>query len=150
MNADDYRDALLTILRAHSGEALETLRALDAALPEKARAIEIGVHPSQDRDGLFTIMIHLDGPDLYVLNKAVDACRTLFDVRFGDAGRPEPDVPQFSLSGPSFEVNDVIVDTAFLWLEELWKIHGGGRRSLPVSAFGDDGYGSEATRRISP
>lgn len=149
INAGSYQRELLAILRAHSEQALKTLRALDAAIPEKTRAIHIGIHPNQEQDGTFSIMIHLDGPDLYVLNKAIDAHRYLFEVRYGEDGCAEPEVPLFSPFHLPFEVNDVIVDTCFLWLEELWKCFGGTKSNLPVEVFGEDGYGSEPFRQLS-
>lgn len=150
MDAESYRNALLAVLRAHSGQALETLRALDAVLPQKTRAVEIGIHPSQEADGMFSVLVHLEGPDLYALNKAIATCRTLFDVRYEQDGRLEPEVPLFNPLDPPFAVNDVIADTAFVWLEELWKAFGGTTSRLPAMAFGEEGYGTTGPKHLSP
>lgn len=147
---ESYQKELLAILRAHSEQALITLQALDTVLPEKTSAIQIGIHPNQEQDGTFTVMIHLDGPDLYVLNKAIEAYRTLFDVQYGEEGELEPEVPLFNSFNPPFEVNDVIVDTCFLWLEELWKSYGGTKSNIPAEVFGEDGYGSEEFKALTP
>lgn len=149
MDATSYSRELLSILHEHSAQALEVLRAFDKALPEKARAIDIVVHVSQDPDGLFTVMIHLDGPDLYVLNKAIHDHRTLFAVRYTD-GRVTPKVPLFDSLNPPFEVNDVIVDTCIEWVKELWIGFGGVKRDLPARVWGEEGYGTRGTIPLTP
>jgi len=106
MDAISYEIELLRILRMHSDQALKQLAAMDEAMPEKALGINIGIHPSQDPDGMFGIMIHLDGPDLYSLNKAINGHRSLFAVRFVD-GNLVPKVPMFNSLDLEFEVNDV-------------------------------------------
>lgn len=144
-----YRKELLAILRAHSEQALQTLRALDAVLPPTARAMQIGGHPSQEQDGTFTVMIHLDGPDLYVLNKAIARHRMLFDIQYDDEGHPVPAVPLFNPFDQPFGVNDMIVDSTFEWLEELWSSYGGTKSHLPVEVFGEDDFGSEGRRQLA-
>lgn len=137
-----YQSELLAILRQHTPAALATLQAFATKLPDKARAVVIMVHPNQDPDGGFSIWIHLSGPDLYVLGQAIKDCRSLFEVRFVD-GRLKPTVPMFDTLDQPFDVNDVIVDTAIVWLKELWRDFGGIRPGLPVTAMGDDGYGTK-------
>ena len=111
-------------------------------------AIKLGVHPNQEPDGLFAILIHLEGPDLYALNKAIDAHRYLFDVKFVD-GQLAPQVPMFDPFDMDFEVNDVIVDTALLWLEEVWLNFNGKIKKLPTQVFGEQGYGTKTPRQLS-
>ena len=68
MNQQDYQAALRRVLDAHTADALLTLQGLFPRLPEKAREIQFGIFPDQDGEGTFSIVIGLDGPDLYVLN----------------------------------------------------------------------------------
>lgn len=144
-----YRSELMSILRQQSAAAIQTLRSFDAVLPEKARAVQIMVHPSQDPDGMFTVLIHLDGPELHALNKAIRGCRTLFEVRYVD-GRLQPDVPLFDPFSLPFEVNDVIVDTATMWVEELWPAFGGTSRGLPAYACGEERHGTRGMVQLTP
>ncbi|MEO9298304.1 DUF6389 family protein [Devosia alba] len=148
MDEAHYRDELLSILRMNSAKALETLQAFDAALPEKARAIQIMVHPDQDDSGMFAVLIHLNGPDLYVLNKAISNCRYLFEARYVD-GKLETEVPLFDPEIVPFQVNDVIVDTAIIWVQELWKTFGGTKAGLPASVFGEEDYGTQGIVQMS-
>ena len=147
MDKDRYRLELLRILHAHSERAQETLHQLKLALPDKAVSVQIGIHPSQDPDGIFSVVAHLDGPDIYVMTKAIDGCRVLFEVRFQD-GVLVPDVPTFDpfSTACEFEINDVIVDTAAEWLEDLWARFEGLAPGVSVFVFGEDGYGSFSTK----
>jgi hypothetical protein len=123
------------------------LAALIAALPEKAREIRVGIFPDQDGEGTFSVVVSLEGPDLYVLNKAVDAHRTLFDVRHTATG-VTPAVPTFGLNEPDFVVQDAIVDTAADWIEVLWANVGRGKSPLPGLIYGDEDAGTSMPREL--
>ena len=99
MTQADYEAELLRILRAHDAAARATLTALIAALPPKAREIHIVVFPDQDGEG--TLGRGQPGrPDLFVLNKAIEGHRYLFDVRHTEDGI-EPEVPLFARTEPA-------------------------------------------------
>ncbi|MEO1188689.1 MAG: DUF6389 family protein [Pseudomonadota bacterium] len=147
MDAERYAVELLTILRNHSKQALETFTAADEKLPDKATGVSVGIHPGQDGEGQFDIWIHLEGPDLYVLNKAIAPHRILFEVERGTGGFI-PDVPMFDPFDTDFDVNDVIVDTSLQWLQEIWPAFDGRMKTLPVTVFGEDGYGTKTPKRL--
>lgn len=147
MTADGYKAALHDILSTHAQPALDRLAAIRQALPPKARRVMVGVHPGQDEDGFFAVVVHLEGPDLYVLNKAIDPHRLLFEVRCID-GKMQPDVPMFDPDEVDFSVNDAIVDSCMAWLEGLWQQLGGV--GLPSVAFGEEGYGTLASKPLLP
>jgi len=149
MNQHDYQIALRRVLDQHTSRAQEKLAALIAALPEKAREIQFGIFPDQDGEGTFSVVISLDGPDLYVLNKAVDAHRTLFDVRHTSKGL-SPAVPQFAPDSTGFAVHDAIADTAADWIEVLWEQAGKGRSPLSGLVYGDDDAGKTLPRELKP
>ncbi|KXG86551.1 hypothetical protein ATO67_00525 [Agrobacterium bohemicum] len=139
MTESDYKSLLLKILRAHAPSALENLRHLKQNLPGKTHMLMIGIHPGQSEEGFFDIVVHLDGPDLYVLNKAVAPYRTLFEVQCID-GRMQPDVPMYGAEEVCFSVNDAIVDVSIEWIEQFWCEFGGV--GLPAQVFGEEGYGA--------
>ena len=141
MNAENYSRTLLQILRQHTAEALTQMQKINSGLPEKATGIAIGVHPNQEPDGMFSILVHLEGSDLYSINKAIDGHRYLFDVQFKD-GELTPKVPLFDPFDTEFEVNDIIVDTSVIWLKEIWSKIDDVGHSLPVTVFGDEYYGT--------
>lgn len=147
MNQKDYQAALRQVLDKHSDQAQAKLTALIAALPPKAREIRFGVFPDQDGEGTFSVVISLEGPDLYVLNKAVDAHRNLFDVRHTSSG-VSPSVPTFALDGAQFDVQNAIVDTAADWIETLWDAAGRGKSPLPGLIYGDDDTGTTTPREL--
>lgn len=147
MTADEYKTTLQSILSAHTPETLERLTAIKHSLPQKARQVTVGVHPGQGEEGFFDIVVHLEGPDLYVLNKAIAAHRFLFEVKCID-GKMQPNVPTFYSNEVGFSVNDVIVDTCMEWIEGLWQMLGGA--GLPAFVFGEEGYGTAESKPLLP
>lgn len=103
--------------------------------------------PNQDPNGIFSIPIHLDGPDFYNLNKAISDYRCLFNVRY-QGGILTPKVPMFDPFDTEFDVNDVIVDTSLIWLRELFSGFLDFADALPVTMFGEDGYGTQTPAKI--
>lgn len=149
MNEGSYKTELLRILRGFSKKAIGTLKNMDEILPSNALGIQIGVHPNQEPDGFFSVLIHLDGPDLYALNRAIQDHRYLFHVRHVGV-QIEPQVPIFEPYETDFEVNDVIVDTCIVWLKEIWADFGGTTANLPAIVFGEDGYGTNSPQQLWP
>lgn len=141
MTQSEYATELLRILRAHGDAARATLTALISALPPRAREIHFVVFPDQDGEGTFSVVASLEGPDLFVLNKAIEGHRYLFDVRHTEDGI-EPEVPLFASDEAGFNVQDAIVDTTLLWVAELWEACGRGRSPLPGLVYGEEGYGT--------
>ncbi|MCV6796608.1 DUF6389 family protein [Achromobacter ruhlandii] len=147
MNQHDYQTALRRELDAHTDAALRVLAGLFPRLPEKAREIQFGIFPDQDGEGTFSVVIGLDGPDLYVLNKAIEGHRNLFDVVHGETGLTPP-VPMFGRD-PGFCVQDVIADTAADWIEALWERGGRAVSPLPACIYADEDYGTTTPRGLS-
>ncbi|CAB3903333.1 DUF6389 family protein [Achromobacter ruhlandii] len=147
MNQLDYQTALRRELDAHTDAALRVLAGLFPRLPEKAREIQFGIFPDQDGEGTFSVVIGLDGPDLYVLNKAIEGHRHLFDVVHGENGLTPP-VPMFGRD-PGFCVQDVIADTAADWIEALWERGGRAVSPLPACIYADEDYGTTTPRSLS-
>ncbi len=147
MNQQDYQAALRRVLDAHTDRALRTLQGLFPRLPEKAREIQFGIFPDQDGEGTFSIVIGLDGPDLYVLNKAIEGHRHLFDVVHKASG-VSPKVPLFARE-PGFCVQDAIPDTAADWLEALWEQGGRAVSPLPACIYADEDYGATTPRSLA-
>lgn len=123
------------ILNMHTQDAIDKIHQIKSILPKQANSVEIGVHPTQDEEGLFAIMIHLIGSDLYVLNKVIAPYRTLFDVKFV-GNKLQPEVPLFDPDETSFSVNDVIVEVGIDWIKQLWVLSGG--LGIPAYAFGEE------------
>lgn len=147
MNQHDYQIALRRELDAHTDAALRVLAGLFPRLPEKAREIQFGIFPDQDGEGTFSVVIGLDGPDLYVLNKAIEGHRRLFDVVHGETGLTPP-VPSFARD-PGFCVQDAIADTAADWIEALWERGGRALSPLPACIYADEDYGTTTPRSLS-
>ncbi|KIP99164.1 hypothetical protein RU07_21175 [Agrobacterium tumefaciens] len=145
MSEAEYKAVLVSILRQHSLPALEKLRLVGLNLSAKTRMMMIGIHPGQSKEGFFDVHIHLDGPDLYLLNKAIAPYRSLFEVSCID-GRMIPDVPMFDAENAGFSVNDAFVDVCMDWAEELWSQSEG--IDVAAQMFSDEGYGSVSEKPL--
>ena len=142
MKKEEYKNLLEKELIKNSEDALSAMKATIAALPEKSKHLYFEIFTSQDRDGFFSIRANLDGPDLYVLNKAIDNVADIFDPKFIN-GELKPFIP--TTANPfkiEYELNDVAVDCAAKWLSELWKQLDSNSVSVPVSIVGHDDYGT--------
>lgn len=127
-------------------DAGRALVAALAALPDKARGLEIGVHLSQEGDGGFDIVLHAIGPDLYVLNKSLEPNRTLFAGRTVTFGDKLANVPSFDSIAPPFDMAEVICDEAMFWLHGLWQRFGSDTLAVPVDIFAENGW-AEVVRK---
>ena len=135
MTKTQYMIILKDILNRYTQDAIAKINHIKQILPEKARSVEVGIHPTQDEEGIFSIMIHLIGPDLYVLNKVIEPYRELFGIKFIDA-KLQPEVPLFDPYQTPFSVNDLIVEVSIDWLKRIWNLSGG--LGIPAYAFGEE------------
>lgn len=143
-----YSIALAGILDAHMQKAKETLTVALSKLPQETKELQFGIHPNQEPDGMFSVILHLVGPNLFTLNKAINGHRVLFDVRFVD-GKIKPDVPMLDPFDQPFSVNNAIVETAASWLEKIWDTIDRKADCPPTLIFGEDGWGEGMPKRLS-
>jgi hypothetical protein len=141
MSEEEFIAQLLASLEKHSDTARETILRLLASLPQKVARLDLEVFPSQDGDGFFTIRASVDGPDLYVINKAIKANADLFGPRYTENGI-EPPIPIVNPFEVEFPVNDVIVDCAAKWLQGIWDSLDPPTCPIPVQIIGHDDYGT--------
>ncbi|MEG2272927.1 MAG: DUF6389 family protein [Hafnia sp.] len=135
MTETEYREVLKDTLKIYTQSAADMIFKIKTNLPEKAKSVDVGIHPSQDQDGMFSVMVHLCGADLYALNKAIADYRLLFDVKF-IGGKLQPNVPILDPDDVSFSINDLIVEVGIDWVKTLWDLSGGLK--IPGYVFGDE------------
>ncbi|HHH1657114.1 TPA: DUF6389 family protein, partial [Yersinia enterocolitica] len=135
MTETEYREVLQNTLKGYTQSAVDMIFKIKTNLPEKAKSVDVGIHPNQDEDGMFSVMVHLCGPDLYVLNKAIADYRLLFDVKF-IGGKLQPNVPILDPDEVSFSINDLIVEVSIDWVKTIWDLSGGLK--IPGYVFGDE------------
>ncbi|MEK6236933.1 MAG: DUF6389 family protein [Planctomycetales bacterium] len=136
----EFIEQLNSILFQHSKAASQTIRNLIAALPDKATCLNLEVFTSQDQDGFFTVRASVDGPDLYVLDKAIAQHALIFEARSTEFGA-EPPIP-IVWANVGFPVNDTVVDCAAKWLQAVWESLGPMECRVPIVVLGHDDYGS--------
>lgn len=140
MNEEDYIAELTVALAKQSDSTGSKIAPLLANLPEKAQRLELVIFCSQDGEGDFTVRASLDGPDLSVLNTAIEPHAELLSVRHTPSGF-EPYVPMVDPFDTEFEVNDALSDCVAKWLSDIWHRSGPHEVSIPVAIVAHDGYG---------
>ncbi|WP_430332370.1 DUF6389 family protein [Rhodococcus sp. ACT016] len=149
MDRAEYLSELEAVLGRYTATAAEKISAILAACPAEATELCFDVFPDQDGEGTFDVWARLEGPDSFVLNKAVDEHRHLFGVVYTEDGL-EPDVPLWPSSDTPFCVQDAVVDAAATWLTELWSRVGEAHSTLPWLVEGEDGYGTVTPLLFTP
>ncbi|WP_449465477.1 DUF6389 family protein [Stenotrophomonas humi] len=147
MDQAHYCREVKAVLDSHLDQIRGRIQATFLALPEKAKEITLGVHVDQDGDGLLTIQVHLTGPDLYVLNKAISGTATLFDTVMTQTGL-DPPLPVMSPGEDDFSVADALADCAIEWLESHWLAFQAPPVALPISIASIGDYGSIGLVRL--
>lgn len=131
----NFEEELSSELAKHSGSIASSLKELFAKLPENTREIHIEVFANQDGDGMFSVYVSLEGPDMYVLNKSIEEYACLFEPKYvGTTIKPYiPTVDPFEVD---FEVNDVVVDCVANWIKSIWERPKVLPSSIPVIVVG--------------
>ena len=143
MNQLEYQQAIRTVLARSTEKAKGRIEAISPKIPPSAKQALVTVYIDQDGEGLLDIRMQLDGPDLYVLNKAIKECASIFETRFTDGGLSsglplmEPDTYEFS-------VHHTLADCAVTWIVSLWEGIDHTLFTIPVLIDVHDDYGTLA------
>jgi len=140
MEENEYRIELRKALLENSAGAIKRLSATFQALPSKTKSVELMIFPDQDGEGTFGVRVSLSGPDLYIMNKAIEESADIIDVKHTPTGL-QPNVPMMDPFDSDFEVNDVLSDVVGDWLASIWNQVDLGTVGLPVTIIADEGYG---------
>ncbi len=149
MTESEYTTEVRSILDQHSDDARSQLTKLLGLVPDTASAIELTIFIDQDGEGFLTVRIALDGPDLYVINKAIEDCALLFDTKMVD-GELVPPMPLMDPFDEDFSVHDALTDCAADWLITVWNGVDRHAIGIPVRIISHDDYGSRTPIELSP
>ena len=141
MTLGEYTKAVSEVLNKNSQEALRRFNKALALIPPKVRRITIDVFVDQDGEGFLSVRIGLEGPDLYVLNKAIESNADLFVTRMTQNGF-EPPLPLMEPDAYDFSVHDALTDCAIFWVQSLWEQIDHDSVHLPVFLESTDEYGA--------
>jgi hypothetical protein len=141
MTRDEYTQHVEALLAGHTGHAATKLAAALALVPPKARKVNIQISVDQDGEGFLDVRIALEGPDSFVLNKAVAPHAELFGTRMTAEGL-DPALPLMEPGDEEFSVHDALTDCAALWIASVWKEAGITGFHLPIAIVSHDGYGT--------
>ena len=141
MTESEYTTELTTILDGQSDAARTQIPLLLASLPATATRLDFQIFPAQDGDGFFNVRASVDGPDLYVINKSIDAHADLFDAKYTENGI-QPPIPIFDCFDVDYPVNDIVVDCAARWLQSVWQSLGNVNCAIQVVIVGHDDNGT--------
>ena|SRR5579872_6377502 len=78
MDRDEYVRAVQSVLEAHRQQAASQLIAALALVPPKAKRITLDIFIDQDGEGFLDVRVGLEGPDLFVLARAIEDHADLF------------------------------------------------------------------------
>jgi len=142
MTQSEYKTEVQSILDAHVDAVRSKLLSLPSVIPESARSIAFTIFVDQDGEGFLTVRAALDGPDLYVINKAIGDCAVLFDTKMVD-GEMVPPMPLMDPFDQEFSVHDSLTDCAAAWLTHIWGSIDHNEYRIPVSITSHDDYGTK-------
>ena len=148
MEENEYKIELRKVLDENSSTVLVNLNKTLRSLPEKTKSVELMIFADQDGEGTFGVRVSLSGPDLYVLNKAIEDSADLINVIHTPEGL-KPNVPLMDPFNSSFEVNDVLSDVVGDWLKTVWKKANNENINLPVTIIADEDYGMDLPIKLN-
>src|ERR1700739_2329425 len=137
MIKEELQKQLLTELNKNESNVIEKINRLLKNIPVKAKMLNLQIFPSQDGDGMFSIYAGVDGPDLYVLSKAIKEYADIFNPKH-TANGIVPYIPTIYNSNVDYDVNDVIVDCTAKWLESVWEKINKTNLQIPVYITADE------------
>lgn len=148
MTESEYTAEVRSILDAHTAQARSQLAKLLGLLPDTAKAIVLTIFVDQDGEGFLTVRVALDGPNLHVINKAIEDCALLFDTKMVD-GELVPPMPLMDPFDEDFSVHDALTDCAADWLTDVWDGVDQSAIRIPVTIVSHDDYGSRTPIKLS-
>jgi len=125
----EYQSKLLGAMQSCNQSAIENIQGAIANWPVKATAFSFDTFIDQDAEGFVSVIITPDGPDSYVLCKAIEGFRDLFDVQVVD-GKLNHALPLFDPDDVQFDIRTAVSETAFQWITFLIELV--GKESFPV------------------
>ncbi|MFN7175274.1 MAG: DUF6389 family protein [Thermaurantiacus sp.] len=161
LEVERHRAALEAALAASAPSARAKLAAIRATLPPKARGVDIGIMMDADGEGSVSVLLYLDGPDLFVLQQAIEPYWKLFESSFETRvvdGVIVPGVPILHPGDPPanddgnpddlLPVHASSAEACRAWIAGLWAELGG--MGLPARTFLDCGIGPEGAQPLAP
>ncbi|GGX39061.1 hypothetical protein GCM10007385_02500 [Tateyamaria omphalii] len=122
-----FSEALKARLAEDEVHALEHLNKAFENMHPKVRRLDVCIHMDQDAEGAISLMLHPEGPDVFVLDKAIAEHRNTFDA-FVPTGL-EPDMP--------FERTEAtvaqVIEICGAWVSDLWQKLPTTARQLPAT-----------------
>jgi hypothetical protein len=141
MTREKYIQEVDGVLAGYTEQAADRLGKALALVPPKTRSVEIVIFIDQDGEGFLEVRVSLDGPDLFILNKAIESHAELFETRMTDDGL-EPPLPLMDPDDETFSVHDALTDRAASWILAVWQKTERANFHLPVTVVSHDGDGT--------
>ncbi len=149
MTREEYVNAVESVLEAHRQVAQSELAAVFNLVPPKTKRMTIDIFIDQDGEGFLSVRVGLEGPDLFVLNRAISPHAELFTTRMTEAGF-EPPLPLMSSRREPFSVHDTLTDCAASWIAQIWKDLNPTGITVPVDIVSPEDYGTITPFRLNP
>ena len=147
MTCDEYTKEVSVVLEAYRQHAASELLAALALVPPRAKLITLEIFVDQGGEGFLDVHVGLEGPDLYVLNKAIAPHARLFETRMTETGLT-PTLPLMDVFGEEFSVHDALTDCAASWIASIWR-QLSPNVELPVIVQSHEGYGTTTPIKLN-
>jgi hypothetical protein len=141
MTREEYMLAVRSVLDQHIDFAASRLRTALSRIPAKAQRVSVDIFVDQDGEGLLDVRVGLDGPDRFVLIKALGGHALIFQSRMTRYGLAPP-LPHMDPENASFSVHDALTDCAAAWVLSVWDQADRPIFRLPVTVESPEGYGT--------
>jgi hypothetical protein len=141
MTRDEYIREVQRVLNTATEHAASQLKHVLPLVPPRAKRMTIDVFVDQDGEGFLSVRVGLDGPDLYVLQRAITHHAVLFDTQMTELGL-EPPLPLMNAGVEDFSVQDTLTDCGANWIASIWKTIDTSTTRLPVTVQSPEGYGT--------
>lgn len=141
MTEAEFQRQLLNELDKHETDVIDRINLLLENIPSNSKSLDLGIFPSQDGDGMFSIYASVDGPNLFVLIKSLEKYASIFAPKH-TANGIIPFIPNVDRRMVDFEVNDVVVDCVAKWLLGIWQKTNKNKLQVPTYIIADEDYGT--------
>jgi hypothetical protein len=149
MTREEYIQQVEAVLTEYTERGARQLEAALALVPPKARKVEIEIFVDQDGEGFLDVRVGLEGPDLYILNRAIDSHAELFGTIMTEDGL-DPALPLMEPEGETFSVHDTLTDCAASWIRSVWKQTDRKNFRPPITVVSHDQHGTTTPFDLGP
>jgi len=141
MTQEEYAHQVDLVLSTQTEKTKSHVLDALALIPPMANRIVFEIFVDQDGEGFLDIRLGLEGPNQFVLNKAIEANAHLFGTKMTEEGL-HPPLPLMCSRHEAFSVHDTLTNCAAAWIHRIWNQIDHSEINMPVDVISHEGYGT--------